>query len=120
MPQSAEFSSVDAELFSTQGDETVEPTLIEPITPDSIVNNVYAFCYISVGTKEVPDFTGTLVAQSTDGSADYYTVENKMGTLEKVLSALSDGGYESTARQDIAGVSLDSGASTGLLIVMHE
>lgn len=89
-----------------------------PVTPESIANNNYAFCYISTGEEEIPEFEGALVAEND--TASYFTVRNNMGVLEKVLSALSEGGYEAEARQDVVGVTIDSNAAEGLMIIIQE
>lgn len=89
--------------------------------PASIIENVYAFCYIAQGTADmVPDFGGTLTAQDTSGTMSYFIIKNNMSTLEKALGKLQEGGYEAQPREDISGVTLDSKVENGLIIVVQQ
>lgn len=117
-PQGAQAQLYAASESSEEEESMLTLVRSLPITPESIANNNYAFCYISTGEEEIPEFEGVLVAEND--TASYFTVRNNMGVLEKVLSTLSEGGYEVEVRQDVVGVTIDSNAAEGLMIIIQE
>lgn len=90
-----------------------------PATPAALQEQSYAFCYVASGAGSAPDFGGTLVAESEDGTAYYYTLKNSAGDIEKAVAALKDAGFACSQRAELDKAVLDKEASLGLIIVIQ-
>ena len=90
-----------------------------PATPAALQEQSYAFCYVASGAGSAPDFGGTLVAESEDGTAHYYTLKNSAGDIEKAVAALKDAGFACSQRAELDKIVFDKEASLGLVIVIQ-
>ncbi len=103
---------------STQKDTAASAIVISDV-PNLISSSVYAYCYVAQNVTNIPDFGGTLVTQSTSGQISYFALDNNMSTLEKALGILQESGFEAQSRTDVGGISLDTSAETGLVILIQ-
>ncbi len=114
--------SADAALqapATSSKDAAASSAIVISEVPNLISTSVYAYCYVAQNVTSIPDFGGTLLTQSPSGEISYFALDNNMSTLEKALGILHDSGFEAQSRTDVGGVSIDTAAESGLIILIQ-
>lgn len=93
--------------------------VILPQTPDTLVDQAFTSCYVAVGAGKLPDFGGTLVGQVESNKTYYFSVKSSLSTVEKVLTALGNAGYELSQRDEVQSITMDAKADDALIVIIQ-
>lgn len=109
-----------AEPPAEGGDATASITSLPDSAAIVLQQQSYAACYVAQGTGKLPEFGGSLVAQSADGKTLYFALSSNLSDQEQVLGELAKAGYNTEKRDDIKDVMVDTKSEQVLLIITQQ